>query len=201
MISIHALQAESDLYLLLWPVQSSISIHALQAESDSIQRKNFKLVLKFQSTLSKRRATGSFPLLLLMLEIFQSTLSKRRATSASVHTCVSPLDFNPRSPSGERLSTTSYGFPLYLFQSTLSKRRATLTWSSILNAECYFNPRSPSGERHRNPVISSAVLIFQSTLSKRRATRLGMDVSMSSTISIHALQAESDSKNMHFLPE
>ena len=101
-ISIHALQAESDLcqrFLnltyrnfnprspsgerLLSGYQSmsvhSISIHTLQAESDviiSLYLGNFSI---FQSTLSKRRATQYMQHSQNPLR-FQSTLSKRRAT-------------------------------------------------------------------------------------------------------------------------
>ena len=130
LISIHALQAESDDVASVTYCICSISIHALQAESD-----DFLFFLFFTFVYFNPRSPSGERLLssscFFWYSIFQSTLSKRRATSASVHTCVSPLDFNPRSPSGERLSTTSYGFPLYLFQSTLSKRRATQSFGGL----------------------------------------------------------------------
>ena len=57
-ISIHALQAESDRLISLIIVDvGNISIHALQAESDKCISPHMRITLRFQSTLSKRRAT------------------------------------------------------------------------------------------------------------------------------------------------
>ena len=79
-ISIHALLAESDgSSLLLWGRAGGISIHALLAESDSASRK--------ESEATK---------------IFQSTLSLRRATAIGIVLVLFVVDFNPRSPCGER---------------------------------------------------------------------------------------------------
>ena len=80
------------------------------------------------------------------------------------------LNFNPRSPHGERRSPTVYAMKRIAFQSTLPARGATLRWwgrdgrrggfQSTLPArgatqhqqnnatvDRYFNPRSPHGER------------------------------------------------------
>ena len=58
------------------------------------------------------------------------------------------MDFNPRSPCGER-------------QSPQTVREGVIT---------YFNPRSPCGERLAAVMIDGEATLFQSTLSLRRAT-------------------------------
>ena len=102
-ISIHALREESDVFSWLCATKCSISIHALREESDLLTIKTSDIDLEFQSTLSVRRATVK-------------ALSNVKLL----------LDFNPRSPWGERLAEHSF-FVAYniLFQSTLSVRRAT----------------------------------------------------------------------------
>ena len=168
-ISIHALLAESDVFLLSallpWAVFLStlslrratandtdnatgkqISIHALLAESDN-QSGHFRCELfRFLSTLSLRRAT------FLQRDIhpwlrFLSTLSLRRATVSYQYLSQDFWDFYPRSPCGERLAGPSG--PAFLYN---------------------FYPRSPCGER--------------------RVTVLGIQHKVG--ISIHALLAESD---------
>ena len=81
------------------------------------------------------------------------------------------MDFNPRSPCGER-------------QSPQTVREGVIT---------YFNPRSPCGERLAAVMIDGEATLFQSTLSLRRAT--GHPIAchtLNDQISIHALLAESD---------
>ena len=130
-----------------------ISIHALQAESDSFVNVFRFIKLKFQSTLSKRRATRVKNILFLLEMVFQSTLSKRRATkmimSTSDKSMISIHALQAESDSNQ--SNECYYH--CLFQSTLSKRRAT---SAICFSNCslvYFNPRSPSGERLNQIII------------------------------------------------
>ena len=125
----------------------------------------------FQSTLSARRATTLSNRVVLYTYRFQSTLSARRATrqysfpgyqgDISIHalreesdlrTNLMPTDtvnFNPRSPRGERLTNKFNANRHCKFQSTLSARRAT--------------------ESSLNSTIEE--LPFQSTLSARRATQ------------------------------
>ena len=108
-----------------------ISIHALLAESDGyIIASTFKRYV-FQSTLSLRRATrgpgcggpaGPISIHALLAESdittlhvshgegqFQSTLSLRRATRALRVVDIPLDDFNPRSPCGERLAVNIRG--------------------------------------------------------------------------------------------
>ena len=104
---------------------------------------------------------------------FLSTLSLRRATPP-------------------RLKTDTSGIS---FLSTLSLRRATA--ADGVGSECrtYFYPRSPCGERLQSTHSCDLSIRFLSTLSLRRATGAPVDRMPSSSISIHALLAESDLHN------
>ena len=79
------------------------------------------------------------------------------------------IDFNPRSPCGERLYTPATN-----------------------NKETDFNPRSPCGERH-NPVVGNlAQFLFQSTLPLWGATGRYQRRYRRIAISIHAPPVGSD---------
>ena len=149
-ISIHALREESDRRAITskeW--LSMISIHALREESD---HRNFPLhlqCLKFQSTLSVRRATLFSKKYRCSKNRFQSTLSVRRATRAvgggfkinlriSIHALREESDL---------LLLYHLLYLFLLFQSTLSVRRATVRGLLATSKSIYFNPRSPWGER------------------------------------------------------
>ena len=100
----------------------------------------------------------------------------RRATWCDTARQPYPIDFNPRSPWGERPNT-----PIRRARDGYFNPRSPwgerLRGSEIITATCYFNPRSPWGERLSrcfNPPHSST---FQSTLSMRRATSCRPDSS------------------------
>ena len=123
----------------------------------------------FLSTLSLRRATHISDYV-RNADIFLSTLSLRRATSALLLLALSPTDFYPRSPCGERQKTFETDLDKLIFLSTLSLRRATV---------------SAAGKEYDKE--------FLSTLSLRRATWCRLSpLSSPKQISIHALLAESD---------
>ena len=197
-----------------------ISIHALLAESDAAElttsffdlnfyprspcgeRPKFLMMLqssiKFLSTLSLRRATvirhgiagvsGHISIHALLAESdearsskaaaiwkFLSTLSLRRATRRSSFSLLSLLNFYPRSPCGERLYHNNTRLSNHTFLSTLSLRRATiLLGKTVIRILDNFYPRSPCGER-----------------PSQKSEIFGM-----LSISIHALLAESDRKEM-----
>ena len=190
-ISIHALLAESDVFLYCnYPFKLFISIHALLAESDRFSVFNL-LNLSFLSTLSLRRATPSSTVIVILRK-----------------------NFYPRSPCGERLNGIGLIVHIGGFLSTLSLRRATS--DSVISGSRYrhFYPRSPCGERPKALPNSQAKLQFLSTLSLRRATANPLPITSPTTflstlslrratfsyflrihrllISIHALLAESD---------
>ena len=128
-------------------VQSStISIHAPHAGSDL---DSLRLMNKFNR--------------------FQSTLPMRGATFGFFHFFAYNLNFNPRSPCGERLGCFRQFLPSF-----------------------YFNPRSPCGERPGVSFKRRCFSRFQSTLPMRGATWLTESVSFWWDISIHAPHAGSD---------
>ena len=146
-ISIHALLAESDLFPRYGDGGDVfISIHALLAESDgvSVQCRS-KVVISIHALLAESDVAG-LPVGLVSGE-FQSTLSLRRATVSFMPSAKESIDFNPRSPCGERPDRRADKRVLHLFQSTLSLRRATGVAEAPLIQFPDFNPRSPCGER------------------------------------------------------
>ena len=132
----------SSSHLLEQIFQSTLSLRRATALIDRFAKKDL-----FQSTLSLRRATMN-PWSAGSTIGFQSTLSLRRATAATSQQRRHNMDFNPRSPCGER-------------QSPQTVREGVIT---------YFNPRSPCGERLAAVMIDGEATLFQSTLSLRRAT-------------------------------
>ena len=149
----------------------------------------------FLSTLSLRRATGK---------------SSRRSVlyGISIHALLAESDmvyysckqeilyFYPRSPCGERPTDAINGcnsdiisihallaesdilaglwvLSTLIFLSTLSLRRATCVYWFSLGMKLYFYPRSPCGERRKIRLVAPHI----------------------SSISIHALLAESDARN------
>ena len=145
----------------------------------------------FLSTLSLRRATNNFfncrfniiisiHALLAESDVrhqgyenfscrFLSTLSLRRATVKLVSNSNITTNFYPRSPCGERLAANI--------------NRITSS---------HFYPRSPCGERRHRAAPTRPGWAFLSTLSLRRATNSIFHVRSFTSISIHALLAESD---------
>ncbi len=171
MISIHAPRTGSDVLLLCCcGLRRGISIHAPRTGSDL-------LLLSMAASMRVR---------------FQSTLPARGATSFYRAWPGLNLDFNPRSPHGERPSCVRIPMNSPRFQSTLPARGATgIQLSSIVRylhfnprsphgerprppqrtgANPHFNPRSPHGERHRALVPRFVCRVFQSTLPARGAT-------------------------------
>ena len=133
-------------------------------------------VERFQSTLPARGATRAIQSG-LSAKRFQSTLPARGATKTiridflrkviSIHApregsdvflnlfSCTYIDFNPRSPRGERQSTEGIMINLMKFQSTLPARGATECAPRGGLRPYYFNPRSPRGERRPATVRES----------------------------------------------
>ena len=169
-ISIHALLAESDRTerrQLLTRRYFNPRSPCGERQSDLCNANSFSEL--FQSTLSLRRATDSassyhgkwwisihallaesdvgFPNAALRSEGFQSTLSLRRATREGGVQIPTAIDFNPRSPCGERPVEASI-----LRGGTVISIHALLAESDIKSLALVFisvnfNPRSPCGER------------------------------------------------------
>ena len=123
----------------------------------------------FQSTLPVRGATLRWCKRAGGKQIFQSTLPVRGATRFRAAVDTAGIDFNPRSPCGERPKIVSSGPAAAIFQSTLPVRGATGTCT-----------------------CSRQVPIFQSTLPVRGATSPLRPCKRMGKISIHAPRAGSD---------
>ena len=147
-----------------------ISIHALLAESDSNQKKHPLTLPTFLSTLSLRRATAGQKLVKADTRIsIHALLAESDPTEESRPIQASPFlsTLSLRRATGQQSGQED---KLWQFLSTLSLRRATAPGAG-----------DESG------------MIFLSTLSLRRATYQCQIDQKSSSISIHALLAESDS--------
>ena len=123
-ISIHALLAESDHDHRRRSGIRYISIHALLAESDEMTNEQAYELVKFQSTLSLRRATAAVEAALCRTLISIHALLAESDRARRILQ-VAPGHFNPRSPCGERHNR--------------EQRSGALGGN--------FNPRSPCGER------------------------------------------------------
>ena len=124
-----------------------ISIHALLAESDATNH----------DQVTKAHQISIHALL--------------AESDESIKIGVNFIDnFYPRSPCGERLTSTALLLPPTKFLSTLSLRRATCGPSPRSIGHDNFYPRSPCGERPEGRQKGKQAKEFLSTLSLRRAT-------------------------------
>ena len=148
LISIHAPRTGSD------PgckdsasLNCPISIHAPRTGSDLRSAGAHPALDLFQSTLPARGATITRLTMTFWQRSFQSTLPARGATPVGVRCARALMDFNPRSPHGERHAT-----------------------AKVLQTASDFNPRSPHGERRIWRDTKRGWKQFQSTLPARGAT-------------------------------
>ena len=146
----------------------------------------------FLSTLSLRRATGAVKKGQVYY-VFLSTLSLRRATLISMFNRPYRQNFYPRSPCGERRSSSCGKTSIPTFLSTLSLRRATFVHAVRQYKLINFYPRSPCGERRYRFLFR---LFLQNHFYPRspcgeRQQAQGLKIPTHG-ISIHALLAESD---------
>ena len=164
------------------------TLPARGATAPSPDPNNYK---QFQSTLPARGATCARRYC-TATKRFQSTLPARGATSSTNSAKSAKIDFNPRSPHGERQILQQSLIATEPFQSTLPARGATLyvvlcihlanisihaprTGSDQMEektktAGTDFNPRSPHGERRPAEWRTPMIYKFQSTLPARGAT-------------------------------
>ena len=167
-VSIHALLAECDQWLLSRGYTPTVSIHALLAECDQ--------------WLLSRGYTPTVSIHALLAECDSNFLLLFRRGSG----------FNPRTPCGVRPIPRSFTPPAKRFQSTHSLRSATRYIEQrdvlrnvsihVLLAEC----------DSQVATASISYLPFQSTHSLRSATCGVEDVDRDESVSIHALLAECD---------
>ena len=150
----------------------------------------------FLSTLSLRRATLMWwqsnttikiSIHALLAESDSANLSSGKSITISIHALLAESD-------GESVD-------MYKISKQISIH-ALLAESDSLHHDIHaaltdFYPRSPCGERQHPAADSKHYYLFLSTLSLRRATQIVMEEDMIFEISIHALLAESDSRNSH----
>ena len=216
-VSIHALLAECDLF----PRKISSGEPGFNPRTPCGVRRNRAGIGnsfgEFQSTHSLRSATGFFWNCKCSMW-FQSTHSLRSATHdrrlgdvnylVSIHAllaeCDQPPDnkrntkrsFNPRTPCGVRHSFGIFWHCSMWFQSTHSLRSATFSHRGNGNNQGSFNPRTPCGVRLVWAWGCQGMTRFQSTHSLRSATRNRAGIRSSFRVSIHALLAECDNRQL-----
>ncbi len=194
--------------------KQGISIHAPRTGSDSTTLQKIKTPLTFQSTLPARGATTAQRANHCRFSISIHAPRTGSDTSTGKRSTIS-LNFNPRSPHGERRYLRAHGGCARNFnpRSPHGERRVfrgvlcvskkisihAPRWGSdpfLQGAFCthhYFNPRAPHGERRfRALVHHTSVIQFQSTLPARGATCCRCPVLRTDTISIHAPRTGSD---------
>ena len=113
--------------------------------------------------------------------------------TASIIAFASAIDFNPRSPHGERPLPRLESRNDTIFQSTLPARGATAVVSHACGLGADFNPRSPHGERP-NLFFEAIRIIKISIHAPRTGSDRGAlpDVDRRPRISIHAPRTGSD---------
>ncbi len=135
---------------------------------------------------------------------------------SSVSMSTLSVNFNPRSPRGERLAERDYENTKIIISIHAPLAESDVQISNLTPTPAYFNPRSPRGERLVGDDDSGKEILdfnprsprgerqttdcqtdiqseFQSTLPSRRATLPAGFTGRKEIISIHAPLAESDS--------
>ena len=167
-ISIHAPREGSDSPFAVPSRYHTISIHAPREGSDLRWTLSNRLFSQFQSTLPARGATQGFLFFPTPRPI--SIHAPREGSDFSKDASkIDEIDFNPRSPRGERQMSVA-----------------------LLFLQFDFNPRSPRGERPVEYAGLARRERFQSTLPARGATWEPSPPPAQSMISIHAPREGSD---------
>ena len=127
---------------------ASISTHAPRTGSDLRSGGTLPRQSAFQPTLPARGATHDACILPDSCFRFQPTLPARGATTRYATYTPPESNFNPRSPHGERRTSTRLESRKdTIFQPTLPARGATYRHIAAAQFPRHFNPRSPHGER------------------------------------------------------
>ena len=177
-ISIHAPRMGSDLDMnngptIFWLFQSTlpgwgatghrprahrrmdISIHAPRMGSDDTAFRMPFHMSEFQSTLPGWGATLGPPMVRRPQRI--SIHAPRMGSDLRrSHSLLALIDFNPRSPDGERPAVTSSTFLRSHYFNPRSPDGERPGHATIPPTLCYFNPRSPDGERPQASATASS---------------------------------------------
>ena len=103
-----------------------------------------------------------------------------------------PVDFNPRSPWGERLLVSTLTPGPRVISIHAPRGGSDGLFYVGVSQHNYFNPRSPWGERRRGSNSLRSLFIFQSTLPVGGATYEDLHKHHQNRISIHAPRGGSD---------
>ena len=150
-------------------MQLPISIHALHEESDGDGSPPFPTGLRFQSTLSMRRATVIVKDRALRAAISIHALHEE-SDGVRIH-IVACLDISIHALHEESdTSRSNMTWASTSFQSTLSMRRAT-QWPELLHDRRIISIHALHEESDvTSSALTQIISVFQSTLSMRRAT-------------------------------
>ena len=167
-----------------------ISIHALREEGDVTTLNYPRIIVKFLSTPSARRATTrrdvsqlpqGISIHALREEGDQPTADDFNGVLISIHALREEGD----SVSHSRKACCSISIHAL-------REEGDVLLSADLAMLTYFYPRPPRGGRHRRAGSVRGMAVFLSTPSARRATTIQHSVHPLSQISIHALREEGD---------
>ena len=148
---------------------TKISIHALLAESDFSSPNTSIIILDISIHALLAESDLMWYQCNTVVKIsIHALLAESDAVEAIVHIC------------------RGISIHALLAESDASRRKTTDM------RQRHFYPRSPCGERHRFGRVIDVQFVFLSTLSLRRATLQKSKKDRQSSISIHALLAESD---------
>ena len=100
--------------------------------------------------------------------------------------------FNPRSPHGERRTSTERGDAIGRISIYAPRTGSDRCAVRRKTAATYFNPRSPHGERRSEDDVLHPASVFQSTLPARGGTVGSFAGAFGADISIHAPRTGSD---------
>ena len=155
-ISIHAPRTGSDEHHVYDKIITMISVHAPRTGSDAQGHTCYAHRAQFQSTLPARGATARIASITAVKEI--SIHAPRTGSDKTVvSTSSNRLNFNPRSPHGERRELRALQRDVHEHfnpRSPHGERRFGIT---NYFSKSYFNPRSPHGERQLQDEIVTVV--------------------------------------------
>ena len=104
--------------------------------------------------------------------------------------------FNPRSPHGERRTSTERGDAIGRISIYAPRTGSDRCAVRRKTAATYFNPRSPHGERRSEDDVLHPASVFQSTLPARGATAVNLMTRKRYIISIHAPRTGRDGRQL-----
>ncbi len=191
-ISIHAPHAGSDVATVCWRSGKMIFQSTLPMRGATYRKPQCLIPMTFQSTLPMRGATNTFSDS-WAAGLFQSTLPMRGATVSSQIGIDNLINFNPRSPCGERPSGLTFGGAIIIsIHAPHAGSDVEQAVYKILNTISIHAPHAGSDNIFQNVF---GIIQFQSTLPMRGATKWSGNMEICGRISIHAPHAGSDASS------